>query len=87
MFIAIIESSNGTEYVGKGNSLKNAYNNLRGVVSDNGEEFDDDEDEDIEFFEAEKIQVEFIITRKEVITSTPKVLAPRADPRVNRSKT
>lgn len=90
MFIAIATvtpegSYNELEVVGKGPTLKAAYDALKEQAAE--AEAEPFEDADIDFFEAEKIQVEFQITRKEVVTATPraaKVAAPRPAPRVNK---
>lgn len=75
MFLAIFSGEPDGSYdtvtiIGKGSSLKSAYEALKDQASDQDiEHLDEDE---VEFFEAEKIAVEFQIVRKEVVTSVPK---------------
>lgn len=86
MFIARVDVTdrNGDDVClsAKGLTLKSAYDDLKEQVSDtDAEDFDE---ENIEYFEGEKIQVEIQITKKVVLTSTPK--AKPAPPAVAKRK-
>ena len=72
MFIAIHDDEDGNVSVGKGSTLKSAFDNCK---DDERSKYNTDnfKQEDVLFFEGEAIQVEFHIVRKEVVQNVKAV--------------